>query len=56
MVATEDETELMARFGVTKVPAYHYRYRDWRYSSLGDALAQARRDVAASAAAEAGRA
>lgn len=36
----------MARFGIVKVPADHYLYRDWRYSKLDDALAQARRDAA----------
>ncbi|WP_176594432.1 hypothetical protein [Sphingobium sp. EM0848] len=42
-----EETELMARYGIIKVPAYRYHYRDWRYSTLNDALAQARRDEAA---------
>lgn len=50
MVTTDDETELMVRFGITKVPACRYHYRDWRHSSLGDALAQARRDAATSVA------
>jgi hypothetical protein len=44
--APTDEAELMAHFGITKVPAYRYHYRDWRYSNLEDALAQARRDAA----------
>lgn len=42
-----DETELMVRYGIIKVPVYRYHYRDWRYSTLNDALAQARRDEAA---------
>ncbi len=46
-VASTNETELMARYGITKVPTYRYHYRDWRYSTLHDALAQARRDEAA---------
>jgi len=46
-VASADETELMARYGITKVPVYRYHYRDWRYSTLNDALAQAKRDEAA---------
>jgi hypothetical protein len=41
-----DELELMARHGITKEPVYIYRYRDWRYSNLNDALAQAKRDAA----------
>lgn len=43
-----DDTELMARFGITRVPAVRYHYRAWRYSNLADALAQARRDAASS--------
>lgn len=53
--ADEEEAELLAHFAITKVPAYRYHYREWRYSSLEDALAQARRD-AASLSAEAERA
>jgi hypothetical protein len=45
-VAPAEETELMARYGITKVPAYRYHYREWRYSALSDALAQAKRDEA----------
>lgn len=45
-VASTNETELMARYGISKVPAYRYHYRDWRYSTLIDALAQAKRDEA----------
>lgn len=44
--AETDEAELLARFGIMKVPSYSYHYRDWRYSNLDDVLAQARRDVA----------
>jgi hypothetical protein len=40
-----DETEAMARHGITKVPANRYHYREWQYSNLDDALAQARRDA-----------
>ena len=43
---TTDEAELMARFGITKVPTYRYHYRDWRYSNIDDAVAQAKRDAA----------
>jgi hypothetical protein len=46
-VTPAEETELMARYGITKVPAYRYHYREWRYSALNDALAQAKRDEAA---------
>lgn len=43
-----DDVELMARFGIIRVPTHIYHYREWRYSNLGDALAQARRDTAQS--------
>ncbi|MHA6767404.1 hypothetical protein [Sphingobium ummariense] len=42
-----DETAVadqMARYGITRVPADQYRYKDYRYSKLSDAIAQARRD------------
>ena len=40
----QDEAEILAHFGITKVPAYQYHYRDWRYSKLDDAIVQAKRD------------
>lgn len=40
-----DESELMARCGITRVPVNQYHYKGWRYSNLADAIAQARRDV-----------
>jgi len=40
----QDEAEILAHFGITKVPAYQYHYRDWRYSNLDDAIVQAKRD------------
>lgn len=43
-----DEAEVLKRFGISKVLAHHYRYRDWRYSNLEDAVAQAKRDLASS--------
>jgi len=52
LATSDDKIELMARFGITKVPAHRYHYRHWRYSSLGDALAQARRDTASSTVGE----
>lgn len=45
-LAHDDEAELLARFGITRVPVIQYHYREWRYSNLDDALAQARRDAA----------
>jgi hypothetical protein len=44
-VQTEAEAaELMARYGITRVPADQFHYRSWRYSKLSDAVAQAERD------------
>lgn len=39
------KTEMMARYGITRVPADHYRYKEYRYSRLSDAIAQAKRDT-----------
>jgi hypothetical protein len=41
-LAAEQE---MARLGIVRVPADYFRYRDFRYTNLQDALAQARRDA-----------
>jgi hypothetical protein len=45
-LVNQDEAEMLAQFGITKVPAYQYHYREWRYSNLDDAIAQAKRDGA----------
>ena len=34
----------MARYGITRILADQYRYKDYRYSKLSDAIAQAKRD------------
>lgn len=39
------EAELMARYGITRAPADQFHYRDYRYSRLSDAIAQAKRDA-----------
>lgn len=53
MAAQEDAGAEMARYGITRVPADMFHYRDYRYAKLGDAVAQAKRDAnAASAEAE----
>jgi len=43
-----EAAELMARFGIARIPADQYHYKGWRYSSLRDAVAQAKRDVSPS--------
>ncbi|MEO1019552.1 MAG: hypothetical protein AAFY56_17965 [Pseudomonadota bacterium] len=40
-VSIDDE---MAKYGITRVPAEHFFYRTYRYTSLSDAMAQAKRD------------
>lgn len=37
--------ELMARYEITRVPAYQFHYKNYRYSRLTDAIAQAKRDA-----------
>ena len=36
----EDERALLARNGITRVPADHYHVEGYRYTNLADALAQ----------------
>jgi hypothetical protein len=43
-----NETEAaasMTRHGIIRAYAVQYRYKDWRYSNLADAIAQAERDA-----------
>lgn len=35
------EGELMARYGITRVPVDYFHFREFRYSRLADAVAQA---------------
>lgn len=39
------QEDLMQSLGIRQVPMVSYLYRDWRYSRLDDAVAQARRDA-----------
>ncbi|MEW5424082.1 hypothetical protein [Amorphus sp. 3PC139-8] len=34
----------MAEYGITRVPVDHFHYREFRYTNLKDAIAQAERD------------
>lgn len=36
--------EQMERYGITRGVTHEYRYKDYRYSSLADAIAQGKRD------------
>jgi hypothetical protein len=40
---TQDE---MARYGITRVSADYYHYKQYRYTRLNEALAQAERELA----------
>jgi hypothetical protein len=40
---TSDE-DLMARYGIERVPVDRFHYKAYRYSSLADAVKQAQRD------------
>lgn len=35
----------MVRYGITRVPADIFHYREYRYAKLSDAIAQAKRDA-----------
>ena len=45
--STESEADAMARHGITRMDVPQYHYRTWRYTKLGDAIAQAKREEAA---------
>jgi hypothetical protein len=38
-----DAAEQMAKYGITRVPADYFHYREYRYTNLADAIAQAKR-------------
>jgi len=40
----QSEQEVMIRHGITRVPADYFLYRQYRYTQLKDAIAQAERD------------
>lgn len=39
-----EHANLMAKFGISRAQVEVYRYREFRYGNLKDAVAQARRD------------
>ncbi len=41
----EDAGSDMARYGITRIPADMFHYREYRYTRLSDAVAQAKRDA-----------
>jgi hypothetical protein len=42
---TPEALQEMDRYGIVRVPADSFFYREFRYTNLNDALAQARRDA-----------
>jgi hypothetical protein len=38
------QAEEMAKYGITRVPVDYFHYREFRYTNLKDAIAQAKRD------------
>jgi hypothetical protein len=40
---TDEAAEEMAKYGITRVPTDHFYYKEYRYTSLDDAIAQAKR-------------
>jgi hypothetical protein len=39
-----EATEEMAKYGITRVPIDYFHYKGYRYTSLDDAIAQAKRE------------
>ena len=39
----QDTAEEMVKYGITRVPTDYFYYKEYRYTSLDDAIAQARR-------------
>ena len=42
---TSEEIEEMRRYGITRLPVYHYQAGKYRYANLRDAVAQAKREA-----------
>jgi hypothetical protein len=38
-----DAAEEMTKYGITRVPTDYFHYKEYRYTSLADAIAQAKR-------------
>ena len=42
----DQDSEEMTELGITRVPVDYFHYKEFRYSQLADAIAEARRDEA----------
>ena len=47
--AEQDASGQMAKYGITRVPVDHFHYKEFRYSSLQEAIAEAKRQQHAAA-------
>ena len=43
---TQEELEEMAKFGIARVPVDRFHFREFRYTNLKDAIAEAKRQEA----------
>lgn len=43
--STAKETDQMAHYGITRAPVDYFHFREFRYTSFADALAEARRQA-----------
>lgn len=41
-----ESSDELDKFGITRVPVDYFHYKDYRYTNLSDAVAQAKRDRA----------
>lgn len=41
--AGQDASDQMAKYGITRVPVDHFHYKEFRYSTLQEAIAEAQR-------------
>ena len=42
-IVGQDTTEQMVKYGITRVPTDYFLYKEYRYTNLDDAIAQAKR-------------
>jgi len=43
LIATPEARDDMARYGITRIPVEYFHYKQYRYTNLADAVAQAKR-------------
>lgn len=42
--AKREAADELAKYGITRVPNHYYHYKEYRYTNLADAIAQAKRE------------